>query len=104
MSEVSTISKLQLSDGNLINIEVKPIGDQKISSSLFSFDKVKETILTFSKDIANLLTDTADKTTIKFGVGLSLDTSGLSALIVKGSSKANLEITLEWNSSEQPNT
>jgi hypothetical protein len=36
------------------------------------------------------------RTVLEFGVEIAADTGGLTALIVKGSGKANLKITAEW--------
>jgi hypothetical protein len=36
------------------------------------------------------------KATVKFGMELAIESGQLTAVIVKGSGKANLEITLEW--------
>lgn len=38
-----------------------------------------------------------DKATIKFGLEIAIESGQITTLIVKGSSKANLEITLEWS-------
>ncbi len=37
-----------------------------------------------------------DKASVKFGVEMAVEAGDLTALIVKGSGKGNLEITLEW--------
>jgi hypothetical protein len=37
-----------------------------------------------------------DKASVKFGVEIAAQPGDLTALIVKGSGKGNLEITLEW--------
>ncbi|PSM48460.1 hypothetical protein C7Y66_14660, partial [Chroococcidiopsis sp. CCALA 051] len=36
------------------------------------------------------------KATVKFGMEMAVESGQLAAVIVKGSGKANLEITLEW--------
>lgn len=41
------------------------------------------------------------KATVKFGLELALEAGRLIAIIVKGSGKANLEITLEWERQDQ---
>ena len=44
------------------------------------------------------------KATVKFGLELAMESGELTTIIVKGSGKANLEITLEWertNSSKE---
>ena len=41
------------------------------------------------------------KTTVKFGMELAIEFGQLTAVIAKGSGKANLEITLEWERSDK---
>ncbi|WP_264308818.1 CU044_2847 family protein [Nodosilinea nodulosa] len=41
------------------------------------------------------------KATVKFGMELAIESGQLTAVIVKGSGKANLEITLEWERSDK---
>ncbi len=36
------------------------------------------------------------KATLKFGMEIAVESGALTAVIVKGSGKANLEITFEW--------
>jgi len=36
------------------------------------------------------------KATVKFGMELAVESGKLTAMLVKGSGKANLEISLEW--------
>ncbi|MEU9994067.1 CU044_2847 family protein [Streptomyces sp. NPDC050848] len=40
-----------------------------------------------------------DRATVEFGCELGLDAGGLTALIVRGSGRANLRVTLEWTKS-----
>lgn len=54
------------------------------------------------KKISQQLTDTFkklgnSKTTVEFGVELSVESGKITSMIVKGSGKANLKITLEWD-------
>jgi Trypsin-co-occurring domain 1 len=37
-----------------------------------------------------------DKISVKVGIEVAVESGQLTALIVKGSGKANLEITMEW--------
>jgi hypothetical protein len=97
MDENYTINKIELSNGQEINVEMRPIGEQQISFSTFSFDEIRNVISTFSKDISEKMLGIADKTTLKFGVSLGIETNGIVAIIAKGTSQANLEVTLEWN-------
>jgi hypothetical protein len=38
-----------------------------------------------------------EKTSVEFGLEISAESGGLTALIVKGSGTANLKVTLEWS-------
>jgi hypothetical protein len=42
------------------------------------------------------------KATVKFGMEMAIEAGQLTAVIVKGSGKANLEITLEWEAQSKP--
>ena len=82
----------------MIKVEASLIGEQKVGLlKQFSFENVTQTI----EAIAMELQVTIDKikpkkSTVKFGMELGVEAGQLTALLVKGSGKANLEITLEW--------
>jgi hypothetical protein len=92
--------KARLSDGTLVRIEGTPIGEQQVASGDLSFEKA----ITFIESIANDLRKPLErlapqKATVKFGLELGVESGGLTAIIVKGTTTANLEISLEWASS-----
>ena len=39
-----------------------------------------------------------NKASVEFGIEIGVDTGGLTAVLVKGTAKANLKVTLEWSS------
>ena len=43
----------------------------------------------------------AKKVTLKMGLALGLESGGLTAMIVKGTGKANMEITIEWENDQK---
>ncbi|MFJ3581895.1 CU044_2847 family protein [Streptomyces sp. NPDC090127] len=61
---------------------------------------VTRALSTFAGQLGQALRQAApDRATVEFGCELGLDAGGLTALIVKGSSRANLRVTLEWTRS-----
>ena len=75
------IIPLRLSDGETIKVEVTQIGEQPVSSETRIFKKA---------------TVKPDKFSVTFGLEIAVESGELTALIVKGTGKANLEITMEW--------
>ncbi len=57
------------------------------------FESIGELAKKFNEVLAK---STPKSASIKFGVELGYESGQLTALIVKGKGKANLEITLEW--------
>lgn len=57
------------------------------------FQKVNEIAAAVMRSMKSLETK---RTVLEFGVEIAADSGGLTALIVKGSGKANLKITAEW--------
>ncbi len=93
------IIKAKLKDGTTIRIETAQVsGVQKVASKPFDFEQVATSI----EGIVNSIKSTLDrakpkKATVEFGVEVGVEAGQLTALIVKGSGKANLKITLEWS-------
>ena len=88
----------ELPNGTIINVEVTQKGREDVSHSVLPFKQITDAI----EGIAEAITTTVEKvkhnkTAVKFGLEVSLESGNLTALIVKGSGKGNLEITLEWD-------
>jgi hypothetical protein len=101
----STSVPVRLANGAVIQAEVSGLGvtregDVAAGSDLLeprSFDKVIEAI----EGIAGSVSDAfrrirPDEATVEFGVELAAEAGQLTALLVKGSGKASLTITLKW--------
>ncbi len=103
-----TYHELELSDGEVIKVAVErvPGQGQEVTRSgrktvRGKLDESLSRVKTIAKDLKTALNEAKpDKTKVEFGVDFSVEASGLSALIAKGSAKASFKITLEWNKEE----
>jgi hypothetical protein len=95
----TTILKAKLSDGSVVHIETSQIhGEEKVGAKPFDFQQVAASIESIVNAVkASLDKAEAKKATVEFGVEIGAEAGQLTALIVKGSGKANLKITLEWS-------
>lgn len=89
---------VELPNGAIVKVEVAQVrGRQDVSSSILSFKPVTDALGGVTEAIATSLEKAKPtKATVKLGMEISLEAGKLTAAIVKGSSKGNLEITLEW--------
>ncbi|AVH73457.1 CU044_2847 family protein [Nostoc sp. 'Lobaria pulmonaria (5183) cyanobiont'] len=101
MADKSKIVSFELSDGKIIKVEVTPIGEQPVSDETRVFKQATEIIKSIAEDVAGSLKDISqtvkpDKFSIKLGLQIGVESGQLTALIVKGTGTAKLEITMEW--------
>lgn len=90
---------VQLEDGSTVRIEVSKTGREDIAIDLRPFKEVTNALEGIINAIAVPISKVNPrKATVKFGVEIALESGQLTAVLVKGTSKANLEITLEWGS------
>lgn len=98
-SELPTrIIDVTLEDGTLIKVEASVSGREDVALNtrpitefFHSLEKIVEALY------ATLSKCKPDKTVVTFGVELGLESGQLTTLIVKGSTKANFSVTLEWS-------
>ena len=87
----------ELPNGTIIQIEVAQIGREDVDFDIKPFKQVTDALEGISQAIyAALEKIQPNKASVKFGLEVSIDSGKLTAIIVKGASKANLEINLEW--------
>ncbi|MDB9316232.1 MULTISPECIES: CU044_2847 family protein [Cyanophyceae] len=101
MADNTIIIPLKLSDGKIIEVEVTPIGEQPVSAETRVFQQATGIIKSIAEDVAGTLKDISetvkpDKFSVKLGLQIGVESGELTALIVKGTGTANLEITMEW--------
>jgi len=89
---------VELPNGTTIDIEVSGVGRKDVSSDTFSFSDITAALEGITTALKGTLEKAKpQKATVKFGLEASIESGKLTAAIVKGSGKANLEITLEWS-------
>lgn len=89
---------VQLPNGKKVLVEVAQVGPEEVAFDAQPFTEVTEALEGIVEALAIPLQKTMpDKASVKFGLELAVEAGQLTAAIVKGSGKANLEITLEWN-------
>lgn len=86
-----------LENGSIIKFEVSQAGRQDVGFQTFSFDEIADVL----EGISNSLKKSVEKAkpqkaSVKFGLEVGIEAGKLMAAIVQGTSKANLEVTLEW--------
>jgi hypothetical protein len=88
---------VQLPNGAIVRFEVTQTGREDVGFDLKQFQPVADMIEGVVQMIADPIQKARPKkATVKFGMELAIESGQLTAIIVKGSGKANLEITLEW--------
>jgi hypothetical protein len=87
----------QLPDGGVFKIEVTQTGREDVAFDVRPFKEVTDAIEGIVNAIASTLYKVSPtKAVVKFGIDVAIESGQLTAMVVKGSSTANLEITLEW--------
>jgi hypothetical protein len=104
--ELGSYVTAKLSNNAQLLVEVTPVGgvnaEQDVVSGnrIFSLTPIAEAI----RGVAEVMIDALEtvrprKASVEFGIEAGIDSGNLTAMLVKGSTKANLKITLEWVSS-----
>jgi hypothetical protein len=92
---------VQLPNGSTVKFEVTQTGREDVSFDPKQFQPVADAIEGVMQMItAPIQKVKPKKATVKFGMELAIESGQLTAIIVKGSGKANLEIMLEWEQKE----
>jgi hypothetical protein len=92
---------IQLANGATARIEVASTGREDVSFDPKSFQPVADAIEGIVQMIAEPVKKVRPKkASVKFGLEMAVESGQLTAILVKGSGKANLEITLEWEQKE----
>jgi Trypsin-co-occurring domain 1 len=88
---------VQLADGSIIKIEVAQTGREDVAFGVKSFASIEKAIERIIQAVSTPIQNAQpDKASVKFGLEIGIDQGSLVAVIVRGTSKASLEITLAW--------
>lgn len=93
--------KVELPDGTYCLFETRePEGRESVSalSKKFNFSEVTDQLKQISQQLSDGFKNLGNsKTTLEFGVEVDVESGNLASMIVKGSAKANIKVTLEWD-------
>jgi hypothetical protein len=89
---------VRLPNGAVVKIETTPDdGREDVAFEIFSFDQIAEVLEGVTEAIKGAIEKVKPKkTAVKFGIEVGIESGKLTAMIVKGSGKGNLEISMEW--------
>jgi hypothetical protein len=99
MDTRTEVVKVKLGDGRFLNVEATVLGgEEEISLHLPAFREVTEMIEGIAQDLTQTIKRLAPtKAAVEFGIEIATESGGLTALLVKGTGKANLVLKLEWS-------
>ncbi|MEU6712720.1 CU044_2847 family protein [Nonomuraea sp. NPDC046802] len=91
-----------LGDGSVVHVEAVA-GEELVASRLFSFSDVAGKIAGITREVGDIIRAAApDVATVELGFEIGVESGGLTAILAKGTGKANLKVTLEWRRAERP--
>jgi hypothetical protein len=94
---VTNATRVSLGNGTSVLIETEAREEEGVANVLPSFSDLVPTIVAVASQLRAALENAAPtKASVEFGLELAVDSGKLTALIVKGTAKANLKITLSW--------
>lgn len=84
-------------EGTIVWVEVAQTGREDVGFDVKSFKTVTDSIRAIASAItASLEQVKPTKASVKYGLEIGIEQGSLVAAIVRGTGKANLEISLEW--------
>ncbi|MGL5940843.1 MAG: CU044_2847 family protein [Waterburya sp.] len=96
MESRTRIIPVKVNDHITVMVEAKDLGGEQDVSTL-SFQEVTDTIEAVTQAIATSINKVKpDKATVEIGFDITVKSGKLTTLIVEGSGKANLKLTLQW--------
>ena len=96
MESRTRIIPVKVNDDITVMVEAKDFGGEQDVATL-SFQQVTDTIEAVTQAIATSINNVKpDKATVEIGFDITVKSGKLTTLIVEGSSKANLKLTLQW--------
>lgn len=100
MSTTTSFQSVVLEDGTIIQVQMTPLGGPvKVAAFKggYPFKSITQSVETISKSLMKAIRKASpNKATIQFGIEIGTKEGQLTALLVQGTTTANLSITLEW--------
>ncbi|WP_407186893.1 CU044_2847 family protein [Bradyrhizobium centrosematis] len=92
------ILKIKLPNGAIIYAEVQLLDrEENIAGKEINLSDLKEKIAGIAEVVRDAIVDLKPKSaSMEFGLEIGLETGSLTALLAKGTGKANLKVKLDW--------
>jgi len=104
-NEITKPVSVKLDDNTTIQFETSaPRGEKNISDNqiILEYEKFSLSVEKIaSQTLAPLKKLEAKKVTLKMGLTLGIESGNLTAMIVKGTGNANMEVTIEWENDKK---
>jgi hypothetical protein len=99
MTAKSQIIPIQIDNDQIIFATVAMLGgEEDVSSRILSFDSAVSAIESIAKKLQKVIDSVKpQKSTVKFGVKLSVEAGKLSVFLVDGKGEATIKIILQWS-------
>jgi len=114
MANQATMVPIELPNGSLIYAKVAAgpktglasreqlVADHELSLPKHKIDGIMKSIEGMAGAMAELIEKVAPhEATVEFGIEIGSDSGGLTALLVKGTAKADLKVSLTWKRNDQ---
>lgn len=100
MNNQSRLFTTTLEDGTEVQIEARPVGEQQIASPVLPFKAATAAVKGIAGELSEMIQAAQPtKASVTFGIEFAVKEGQLTALLLGGSGKGNLQITLEWERS-----
>ncbi|MEM9927433.1 MAG: CU044_2847 family protein [Cyanobacteria bacterium P01_D01_bin.50] len=98
MEQRTEIIPVKISENLIVMVEAKSLGgEEDVSSKILDFKPVTDAIEGLTGTIANTVNKVKpDKATVELSLEVGVESGKLTTLLVNGSGKGNLKLTLEW--------
>jgi hypothetical protein len=104
LADLANAIPIKLSNGSIGFVEVSDAGDgrQKVSEGTEArLSQAMDVIKAMSSEITDVMKSLKpQRLAVELGFELAVESGKLTALLVKGSGKANIKVTLEWKAAE----
>jgi hypothetical protein len=99
MPTTETRIPIKLSNGAIIHAAIlAPNGEQEASHRMMDFSEITQALAGIAEDVNRALENAAPaKVTLELGVELAIEAGRLTAMLVSGSGKSTIKLTLEWH-------
>jgi tetrahydromethanopterin S-methyltransferase subunit B len=99
MESRTEVVPVQINNNVQVMVEATVVGSEEdVAIDIRPFQEVTDAIEAITSAMVQTLEKVKpDKASVEFGIEIAVQSGKLTTLIVQGSSKGNMKITLEWN-------